>query len=119
MHIDGSSLARNLGTNWGPHEENTARLLEIENYKLELAWIDRTADPDDPQVKRDRAEAKRNGIKPPPHPLVPPVALRPEGLAQNRLDAYLAEVEKYSSTPKRERQLVSSAEFDKLMGLDD
>lgn len=117
----GSALAREESgelADWDPHKENTARLLEIESYKLEMAWIDRTTDPDDPAVKRERAQAKRNGIHPPPHPLVPPVALRPAELAQSRLDDYLAEVQKYS-TPTRERRQVGTSEFDKLMGLND
>jgi hypothetical protein len=45
-------------SHWGPHEENTALLLEAQAYALELVWADRTTDPDDPAVKRDRHQGQ-------------------------------------------------------------
>lgn len=120
IHTPGSALNRAAAGGWGWHEENTARLYEALNYWLELAWIDRTTDPDDPEVKRDRIEAKRAGIKPPPHPLIPPVALRPSEVADERFQAYLEEVGHYQ-TKRQEQQggkrQVSSDEFDRIMGL--
>lgn len=80
---------------WGPHEENTARLLERIDYTLNLKWIDRTTDPEDPDVKRERAAAKRAGIKPPERPLVPPIALRPPSIADQMIDEYVTEAKKY------------------------
>ncbi|HEY3483326.1 MAG TPA: hypothetical protein VGL02_31005 [Streptomyces sp.] len=115
--IEESALAALLGVNWSPHMENTARLYEVLAYRLDLEWADRTADPDDREVKRRRAEDKRRGVKPPPRPLIPPVALRPVDLAQQRLDAYLAEVAKYAA-PARERVFVSSRQFDDLLDLE-
>lgn len=102
---------------WGPHEENTALLLEAQAYALELTWADRTTDPDDPAVKRERAQAKKAGIKPPPHPLIPPVAHRPDSLAKKRLDEYIEAVEKYRAGPEPEVQYLSSDDFDRMLGL--
>ncbi|GAA2774108.1 hypothetical protein GCM10010470_02440 [Saccharopolyspora taberi] len=120
IRTPGSALNRVAAGGWGWHEENTARLYEALNYWLELAWIDRTTDPDDPEVKRERAEAKRAGIKPPPHPLIPPVALRPSEIADERFQAYLDEVGQYQ-TKRQEQQggkrQVTSDEFDRIMGL--
>lgn len=102
--------------NWDAHKENTARLLEIEAYKLELAWIDRTTDPNDREVKRERLEAERAGIKPPPHPMIPPIAMRPAEISEERLQEYLDAVSSFNA-PNRETRMVDSEEFDRLMGL--
>jgi hypothetical protein len=104
-------------SHWGPHEENTALLLEHQAYALELTWADRITDPDDPAVKRDRARAKKAGIKPPPHPLIPPVAHRPDSLAARRLREYLDAVEQYRAGPPPEVKYLSSSDFDRELGL--
>lgn len=109
-------LTEGIG-HWGPHEENTARLLEAQAYALELAWVDRITDPDDPAVKRERAQAKRAGIKPPRHPLVPPVAHRPDAVAELRLKEYLDAIARYSTRPAPDVKYLSSAEFDRELGL--
>jgi hypothetical protein len=102
---------------WGPHEENTALLLEAQVYALELVWADRITDPDDPAVKRDRLKAKRAGIKPPPHPLIPPIAHRPDSLAERRLHEYLEAIERYQAGPPPEVKYLTSNEFDRELGL--
>jgi hypothetical protein len=104
-------------SHWGPHEENTALLLEAQAYALDLIWADRTTDPDDPAVKRERTQAKRAGIKPPPHPLIPPVAHRPDTLAERRVREYIEAVERYRSRPEPEVKYLSSNEFDRELGL--
>jgi hypothetical protein len=114
-----SALAREESGPWGDwdaHKENTARLLEIEAYKLELAWIDRTTDPNDKDVKRERLKAERAGIKPPPHPMVPPIAMRPPEIREERLQEYL-DVLASLCPAARETQLVGTDEFDELLGL--
>lgn len=116
----GSSLRRHLLgelAEWGPHEENTAQLFEVQAYHLDWDWTQATIDPDDPAVRQDRLEAKRKGIKPPPRPLIPPTAQRPSGLADQRLNDYLEQVGKHV-TPMNTSRFVSRAEFDKAMGLD-
>jgi hypothetical protein len=115
-HVPETALARELGVDWSPHEENTARLYEVLHHWLGLEWIDRTTDPDDPEVRRRRAEDKRRSVKPPPYPLVPPVALRPDQIAEKRHAAYLDEVQRWSA-PQVERRNVGSDEFDRIMGL--
>jgi hypothetical protein len=104
-------------SHWGPHEENTALLLEHQAYALDLIWVDRTTDPDDHAVKRERAQAKRAGIKPPPHPLIPPVAHRPDSLAEKRLREYLDAVSKYRAGPEPEVKYLTSNDFDRALGL--
>ncbi|WP_116206223.1 hypothetical protein [Amycolatopsis circi] len=102
---------------WGPHEENTARLLEAQDYALQLTWNDRTIDPDDPELRKERAIAKRNGFKPPPFPMIPPSALRPPKLAQARVDAYLAEVHRYQNPPKPEADVIPLDEWERAKGI--
>ncbi|WP_409186495.1 hypothetical protein F9C11_20590 [Amycolatopsis sp. VS8301801F10] len=102
---------------WGPHEENTARLLEAQEYALQLTWNDRTIDPDDPELRKERAIAKKNGLKPPPFPMIPPSAIRPPKLAQARVDAYMAEVQRYQNPPKPEPQMITLDEFERAKGI--
>ena len=103
---------------WGPHQENTARLFEVQSYQLELDWVTRTVDPNDPEVRKERLEAERSGIKPPKHPIVPPIALRPPEWADERIASYMEEITA-QIVPERERLLVSPDEFDAALGLDD
>lgn len=117
IRTPGSALHRAVTGGWGWHEENTARLYEALSYWLDLTWADRTTDPDDPEVKRERARAKREGITPPPHPLIPPVALRPPEVADERLQSYLDEIEQYQVRAHGGKRQVSSTEFDRLLGL--
>lgn len=115
-----SALAREEAGPWGrwdAHKENTARLLEVMSHQLELNWVDRTTDPEDPEVKRDRAKAKRAGIKPPVHPLVPPVAMRPHEIAQERIAEYRELVDAHNAPPIT-TQASSRSSFDQAWGLD-
>lgn len=96
LGLDKEDVARNEA--WGPHEENTARLLEAQSYALEFAYADRTIDPDDPAVKAERAKNKRR--KPPPHPIVPPVAFRPKKFADERMAEYVEQIGKYMPKPE-------------------
>lgn len=116
VDIRGSAL-RNLllgdDAEWGPDEENRARQLEVQSYSLELDWAEHTTDPNDPEVIRARLEAKRRGERPPPRPIVPPVALRPADVAERRWQAYLEELRQHA--PKPAKQLVTLAEFDSVI----
>jgi hypothetical protein len=112
-----SALSRHeLGdlAGWDMHRENTALLVEAMRYWLDVDWAGRTTDPDDPQVVRDRAEARRAGIRPPSHPIIPPIAHRPESLAAQRAAEYERLLRQQRPSTKR---LVSSDEFDQLLGL--
>jgi hypothetical protein len=117
--IPSSALADLLtdGTaEWGPHEENTARLLEAQDYALQLVWVDRTTDPEDRELKRERAAALREGIKPPKRPMIPPTAYRPKPLAAQRLQEYLDLVEAYQLPDGP--QFLSLDEFDAALDID-
>lgn len=119
VRIRSSALADLLSdgeAEWGAHEENTAQLLEVQSYLLDLEWAQRTTDPDDPAVKAERERARANGIKPPKKPLVPPVALRPKRLAEQRYEEYLQKLTE-SQQPHRVREQLDSDEFDRRLGL--
>lgn len=110
----GTALRRELfGPEWGYHEENTARLYEALAHTVKHDWIDRITDPEDPEVKRERAEAKRSGRKPPERPVLEPVALRPPEWADRRAEQWLQEIEAATKQPGRvERRFLSTAEFE-------
>lgn len=101
---------------WGANEENTAALLEVQSYLLDLEWAQRTTDPDDPAVKAEREQARLKGITPPKRPLVPPIALRPKRLAEQRYEEYLQKLTE-SQQPQRIREQLDSDEFDRRLRL--
>lgn len=68
--------------------ENLAMLVDRDDYWLNSEYASWTSDPDDPEAKRERARRKRDGIKPPPLPILPPVAMRPPELAAKRAEQY-------------------------------
>jgi hypothetical protein len=116
--IPGSALANLLDPDgerhWGPHEENTARLYEALRYWLQIEWRDRTVDPNDPEERAARREASK--VRPPVDPPIPPVALRPPGLAERHVEAWIESTRK-AARAGRERVTVTSDDFDKAMGL--
>lgn len=115
-----SALAREESGPWGrwdAHKENTARLMEVMSYQLELNWVDRITDPDDPELKRERAKAKRAGLKPPAHPLIPPIAMRPSEIAQERFTEYRELVDAHNA-PQITTQASSRSSFDLAWGFD-
>lgn len=97
---------------WGPHEENTALLLEAERYKLDLSWADRTIDPNDPEVKAARRASEH--VKPPTRPMIPPIANRPAEIADLRIQQYLDQLTAYRASG-REKVLVPLDEFDAML----
>lgn len=115
-HSELADLLTDGEAEWGPHEENTAELLEVQSYLLELAWVDRTTNPDDPEVKAERRKAEASGIKPPKRPLVPPIAHRPKKLAEQRFEDYLSKLAE-ANTPERIREQLDSDEFDRRLRL--
>lgn len=121
MRIPGSALAELLApdgaSRWGPHEENTARLLEIESYRLDLEWHDRTVDPDDAEVARERAQAKRDGIKPPVKAPVPPIAHRPKSIAEATFERYVQSLAPHQHQTAPSREAVDRGTFESRWGL--
>lgn len=62
---------------WSYTDENLALLVDRLDYWLGTEYAGWVTDPNDPEVKRERAERKRSGVKPSPIPIIPPVAKRP------------------------------------------
>lgn len=56
--------------------ENLAMLVDRDDYWLNSEYASWTSDPDDPEAKAERERRKRAGIKPPPLPILPPIACR-------------------------------------------
>ncbi|BAD56382.1 hypothetical protein [Nocardia farcinica] len=57
--------------------ENLAMLVDRCDFDTTFGYVSAVTDPDDPQVKAERARRLKYGIKPPPTPILPPVAQRP------------------------------------------
>lgn len=79
-------------------------LIDRIDYTINSEYADRITDPNDPKLKAERDRRDALGIKPPPLPLIPPVALRPEVYHQARLAIYEALVGQYQ-TPDDTGQL--------------
>ncbi len=95
--------------------ENLAMLLDRDDYWLNSEYAQWTTDPDDPEVKAAREQRKRAGIKPPPQPLIAPVALRPDGIGEIRRKQYTDALA--ANAPKTGGLKISSAaDFKRLLG---
>ena len=104
----GSQLERQeLGdlADWGHLAENVARLVDLVSAWLNYEYASWTADPD--EVKA----ARRGKRKPPPSPIVPPVAARPRSLHEQLAARHEEIVAQYSPDDPGPR-LVSIEEFD-------
>lgn len=56
--------------------ENLAMLVDRDDFYLNSEYSQWVTDPNDPQVKAERARRLKYGIKPPPVPVLRPVAMR-------------------------------------------
>lgn len=111
---------------WGHLAANVAELVDLMNYQVNADYQQWVTDPDDPAVKADRDYRKKNKIKPPPVPLVPPVAFRPGSVAAEYREAFAELVAKYEPTrtpldglptaPGR-RWVTSTSEVDRILDL--
>ncbi|MBF5002217.1 hypothetical protein IRT45_34435 [Nocardia sp. BSTN01] len=81
--------------------ENIARLVDRLDYLLNFDYVGGTTDPDDPEVKRDRERRKAAGIKPPPLPILAPIALRDPDVTAELAERARAEHQKYEVPPPR------------------
>lgn len=94
---------------WSRLADNVARLVDIVDYWIRSEYAKWTADPDEIRA------ARRNRRKPPPFPLIPPVAARPPSLHQQLTDRYDALSSEFNvDTGPR---MVSDEEFDRQLGL--
>ena len=75
-------------------------LVDRLDYWLNSEYTSWVTDPDDPEVKRRRAEQKRAGVKPPPQPMITPVAHRPKRVADELVKELIART-KQQEAPKR------------------
>lgn len=112
-----SALARaELGDtwDWNHYSANLAELVDMVTFWLNLEYQKAITDPDDPKVKK---AAKR---KPSPIPLVPPVAHRPDSVAERYQAAYNELVAQFGNPGEEApigKRWVSSDEFDALLDL--
>ncbi|MBF6515517.1 hypothetical protein IU421_14690 [Nocardia cyriacigeorgica] len=68
--------------------ENLAMLVDRADFLNNFGYVSGTTDPDDPDVKRERAERLKHGIKPPPMPILAPVAQRPPEITAELIERY-------------------------------
>ncbi|MDF3308710.1 hypothetical protein P3H15_27205 [Rhodococcus sp. T2V] len=95
--------------------ENLAMLVDREDFYLTGEYVDKITDPDDPEVKAARERRKRAGIKPPPVPVLRPIALRRADLTELRTeqhDALMAQFTQPRAAAPDDR--VSADEFKRL-----
>ncbi|RTL65905.1 MAG: hypothetical protein EKK42_20380 [Pseudonocardiaceae bacterium] len=109
---ESATVRAEMGDTWDYNHmaANIAELVDIMHYWLNSQYAQWTADPDAPQEKPK--------LPPPPEPLIPPVAYRPESVVTQRVAEYLERIEQYASAeqPAGKRE-VSSDEFDQWIDL--
>ncbi|MCK2199199.1 hypothetical protein [Corynebacterium callunae] len=100
---------------WSHTDENLALLVDRLDYWLGTEYAGWVTDPTDPEVKKAREEQKRSGHKPPPVPLIPPVAQRPPKQAKAASEQVQRLREFYESPPAESGESKLNA-LDKLLG---
>lgn len=79
-------LIDGLDSYWTRTDENIAALVDRDDYYLTAQYRSWITDPSDPEVKREQMRRKRSGKKPPPLPILYPVAQRPEAVAKAHVE---------------------------------
>lgn len=111
---------------WSLLASNVADLVDLMTFWLTAEYVKWTTDPDDPEVKAEQKRRKAAGIKPPPIPLVQPVAHRPPSLAAQYERRFVELAEEFRTTApagpaardeQGSKRWVSSDEFDILLGI--
>ena len=95
---------------------NVARLVDLLQMWLDHEYAGWVADPQ--QLEKERRRRERAGIKPPPVPVVEPVAARPTVVHEQLAAIYQQQMKEYGQLPESITRQVSSDEFDRLMELD-
>lgn len=90
---------------WGDLAENVARLVDLLDFYITHQYAQWTADPEEVEA------ARRSRQKPPPFPLVRPVAARPPSLHERLAATHAAQASEYTVDPNAPR-MVSDDEFD-------
>lgn len=93
---------------WGDLAENVARLVDLLDFYITHQYAQWTADPD------EVAAARRSRRKPPPFPLIRPVAARPPSLHERLAESHAARASEYLVDPLAPR-MVSDDEFDAII----
>lgn len=103
---------------WSDQDENLAMLVDRLDYWLNSEYRSWITDPDDPEVVRERARRKREGIKPPADPVIFPVAHRPAHIRKALMRELLKEQEKTSPTVTKSdgRRFGSLSDLRKMRG---
>lgn len=90
-------------------------LVDRDDFGLNFDYSGAITDPEDPEVKADRAKLKRAGIKPPPQPLLRPVAQRDPGVTASMLEQLKVEAAKYSIPEEADKKPQGIADLLRLM----
>lgn len=75
--------------------ENLAMLVDRDDFELNFDYTNAVTDPDDPEVKAKREQRERLGIKPPPLPILRPVAHRKPEITAEMVTQYREAVAEY------------------------
>lgn len=89
---------------WTLQDENQARVVDILSYWLNAEYIKWTTDP----AEAKELAAKRTKEKPPPFPIIEPVADRPPAVHAAAMARYTQLLEKYHSPSASEPEMSRS-----------
>lgn len=110
-HVDLAILIEELKPDWTNTDENLARLVDRLDYELQANYARATTDPNDPDVKREREARRRAGHKPPPLPIIRPVAVRPQALHSLLLEQTQALIEQHEKPKQKKMTLAELREM--------
>jgi len=115
---DSATVREELGDLWDYNHmaANIAMLVDLVSYQVHTDYAKSIYDPEDP------ANKNAPKVKPPEHPIIPPVAFRPPSVAEKHVEQYAealinAGEKSQDSAQESGKQWVSSAEFDAVLDL--
>ena len=96
-----------LPSKWTRQDENQAQLLDVMTYWLNAEYAKWTTDPEEAKELANRGDKP----KPPPFPIIEPVALRPPAVQAAAMERYRSQLEKYSPTSNAVEPKMPRAEW--------
>ncbi|NEW40778.1 hypothetical protein GV794_01905 [Nocardia cyriacigeorgica] len=81
--------------------ENLAMLVDRTDFLNNFGYVSGITDPEDPDIKRERAERLKHGIKPPPMPILAPVAQRAPEISAELIERYREAQKPYQLPEKK------------------
>ncbi|WP_233426066.1 hypothetical protein [Corynebacterium silvaticum] len=101
---------------WTKTDENIAHLVDREDFWLNAEYSSWITDADDPEIQSAREHRKQSGMKPPPKPILWPIAERPQRAAAKLSVRVLGQYQEHEQAQKKRQKRKSLKAFRAALG---